>query len=54
MKYIENLIDRLFAPAKAASEKAYSPYSGARVGVAFWMTRAIFTLVAMSRTPRTA
>jgi cytidine deaminase len=32
MKDIETAVARLFGPAKAASEKAYSPYSGARVG----------------------
>lgn len=32
MKDIETTVARLFEPAKAASEKAYSPYSGARVG----------------------
>ena len=29
MKDVENLIGRLYVPAKAASEKAYSPYSRA-------------------------
>ena len=32
MKDIEQLVDQLFAHALAASENAYSPYSGVRVG----------------------
>lgn len=32
MKNIETAVARLFGPVKAASEQAYSPYSGARVG----------------------
>jgi cytidine deaminase len=32
MKDVEQYISKLFAPARAASDNAYSPYSGARVG----------------------
>jgi cytidine deaminase len=32
MKEVEQLVDQLFAHALAASDKAYSPYSGVRVG----------------------
>lgn len=32
MRDIEKAIEQLYIPAKSASEHAYSPYSGARVG----------------------
>ena len=34
MRDIEKLIEQLYIPTKLASENAYSPYSGARVGAA--------------------
>ena len=34
MSDIEKLIEQLYIPTKSASENAYSPYSGARVGAA--------------------
>ena len=34
MRDIEKVIEQLYIPTKLASENAYSPYSGARVGAA--------------------
>lgn len=34
MRDIEKVIEQLYTPTKLASENAYSPYSGARVGAA--------------------
>ena len=34
MRDVEKIIEQLYIPTKSASENAYSPYSGARVGAA--------------------